>query len=189
MKKIFLFGDSITAGYREGEIEETLTVLISDCFPKSKVVNAGIPGDTTREGLKRIEQHILSYQPDIVVVFFGANDMAVSCDVSVTEYGENLHRMIEEIGISKVLLITPPYVNQYLRSEDRPLSSIESYTEKAQEIAKTYQMPTILLKNEMLKQDADSWLQEDGLHFSYQGYIYLKQLICQKIKKYWQMNE
>ena len=43
-------------------------------FPNWKVVNAGVPGDTTFDALNRIEEDVLSYKPDFVTVFLGTND-------------------------------------------------------------------------------------------------------------------
>lgn len=69
MIKMVLFGDSITAGYTKKEITAKLTCRMSEYFPKADIINAGIPGETTEDGLKRIEAHVLKYKPDIVVIF------------------------------------------------------------------------------------------------------------------------
>jgi len=53
MAKIILFGDSITAGYSKGKVTDQLTRRIKASFPAADVVNAGIPGETTREALLR----------------------------------------------------------------------------------------------------------------------------------------
>lgn len=68
--KLFLFGDSITAGYYEQEITGLLTSRLQRALPEFQVVNAGMPGDTTNDGLARIADFILRYDPTYVTVFF-----------------------------------------------------------------------------------------------------------------------
>ncbi|MEG2602840.1 MAG: lipase, partial [Carnobacterium sp.] len=59
LKKIVLFGDSITAGYLDGYVSKALTDRLADFLPEDKIINVGIPGDTTNGGLERFEQHVL----------------------------------------------------------------------------------------------------------------------------------
>ena len=40
-----------------------------------KVINAGISGHTTTEGLARLDRDVLQHKPDLVTVSFGLNDM------------------------------------------------------------------------------------------------------------------
>src|SRR6185503_17521387 len=63
---VVCLGDSIThAGY-PAELEKMLLV---------RVINAGIPGNTSRQGLARLEKDVLSHKPAAVVVLFGTNDI------------------------------------------------------------------------------------------------------------------
>lgn len=78
-KPLILFGDSLTAGYLDGEITDELTKRLAAVFPEVPVVNAGIPGDTTTGALIRLHDHVLRYDPKLVTVFFGANDVCPSC--------------------------------------------------------------------------------------------------------------
>lgn len=182
MRKIILFGDSLTAGYKDGMITDLLTAPIQRQFPENEIINAGIPGDTTRDALQRIENHVLRYSPDLVTVFFGANDSAVYRDVTVEEYEQNLRVMIDKISSDKVLLISPPYISQKLRGEDHPFSILEKYVNVTKNLAKEYQLDYLDLFQEMLRDDSDLWLQNDGLHFSEYGYDQFQELICEKLK-------
>lgn len=77
-QRIFAIGDSNTLGLLEGGgdnwpqlLEELLqTNQDSGCF---EVINAGVYGYTSFQGLRRFQQ-ILKYDPDLVLVSFGAND-------------------------------------------------------------------------------------------------------------------
>jgi len=69
---IIAFGDSITFGIGStngqdyvSELEDRLDVSI---------INAGVPGDTTRDALARLDDDVLSEDPSAVIVFLGGND-------------------------------------------------------------------------------------------------------------------
>ena len=67
------FGDSLTSGYqmRAGEsYPEQLSARIG-----RPILNRGVSGDSTAEGLARLERDVLGESPRIVIVGLGANDM------------------------------------------------------------------------------------------------------------------
>jgi acyl-CoA thioesterase-1 len=73
---ILVFGDSFTAGLglsRQAAFPAQLEArLIADGL-RSKVINAGVSGDTTAGGLTRLDQALLN-RPDFVILELGAND-------------------------------------------------------------------------------------------------------------------
>jgi acyl-CoA thioesterase I len=76
------------------------------------VVKAGVGGDCTRDGLKRIDTDVLAHHPDLVVIMFGANDenrAETGNNVPVAEYRQNLATMVASIrqaGGEPVLMTT-----------------------------------------------------------------------------------
>lgn len=184
MKKLILFGDSITAGYSEGEITLKLNDRIAALEPTIEIINAGIPGDSTDGGLDRVQNHVIKHQPDWVTLFFGANDAAIVYDMPIENFIKNLIEMILEIGPERVILIGAPYVCQTLHAIDRPLARLERYAEATKKIAAKLNLPYIPLMEEMQKnpQPAD-YLQGDGLHFSDKGYDLLSTLIVTELRK------
>lgn len=184
MEKIILFGDSITAGYSPEGISGELTDRIQAAVPGYEIRNAGIPGDTTFDALKRIEEHVSKHQPKLVVVFFGANDVALHNAVSLEEYRENLLEIIQKIGKENVILLTAPYADQGLRVRDRPLSDIKEYGQVVHQIGQEQDILVVDVLAEMLEdEDPTSLLQEDGLHFSAQGYDLLQRIIVPGINQ------
>ncbi|CAM3222296.1 SGNH/GDSL hydrolase family protein [Vagococcus fessus] len=184
MTKLFLFGDSITAGYGDEGITDELTKRVQCAFPDTDVINAGIPGDTTAGALNRIEEHILRYNPDEVVVFFGANDVANYVGVSPVDYRRNLLEIIERIGKEKVVLLSGPYTGQKRHGEDRSLVAIKQYVAVAETVACETGVPFVNLLEAMEKEaDVMALLQEDELHFSDKGYDFLARIINQEIVK------
>jgi acyl-CoA thioesterase I len=96
------FGDSITAGgdaTAPGLIywERWLTALRAR-YPKAKFtgVNSATGGDTTIQGLARLEQKVLSLKPDLVLVAFGMNDQNVG-SVPLERFEANLGEIVDRI--------------------------------------------------------------------------------------------
>ena len=126
---IVAFGDSITAGFavRRG-FPSLWKEMLQQKFPEAKVemINSGISGDTSQDGLARLDWAVLSYEPDLVTINFGINDAVL--DISVDEFKANLIKMIKRIRSgpgSEMLLLssqpleTPPYdriVQDYYRA-------------------------------------------------------------------------
>ncbi len=94
---IVFLGDSLTAGYGlENPLGESYPALIQEKLRASglphRVVNAGISGDTTAGGLRRLNW-ILRQQVDILVIALGGNDGLRGIDPAVTR--ANLQGIID----------------------------------------------------------------------------------------------
>lgn len=185
MRKIILFGDSITAGWcPEVDFTDELTKKIADCYFNDEVINAGIPGHTTVDGLERLHENVLKYNPDIVTIFFGANDVATHRLVALPDYLANIKEMVMRIGSDKVILFTTPFVDQRKRRDERPIERIREYSEKLVLLASEIEVPCVNVLTEMEKsKEPLKWLQADGLHFSAYGYTKLAELFNREIKK------
>jgi lysophospholipase L1-like esterase len=70
---IVAFGDSLTSGYQMGD-GESYPAQLSARIGRP-VLNRGVSGDSTAEGLARLERDVLAENPRIVIVALGANDM------------------------------------------------------------------------------------------------------------------
>jgi lysophospholipase L1-like esterase len=104
---VVVLGDSITAGVGAEEGLDYVSLLRKD-YPWAKIRNAGVSGDTTGEALERIEEDVLAYDPDMVVVFLGGND--VLHNMEPARVYENLGEIINlslQSG-AEVLLVSVP---------------------------------------------------------------------------------
>ncbi len=77
--RIVCFGDSITFGEAlpyEQAYPAVLAQLIAQRHPQldAVVINSGMQGHTSVEGMARLERDVLWYQPQVVIVSFGLND-------------------------------------------------------------------------------------------------------------------
>jgi acyl-CoA thioesterase-1 len=96
-KTVLFYGDSLTAGYGL-DPDEGYPALIQAKIDAAglpwRVVNAGLSGETTAGGLRRLDW-ILRQPVDIFVIELGGNDGLRGLAPEVSE--ENLQRMIDRI--------------------------------------------------------------------------------------------
>lgn len=69
---IVCFGDSLTAGEGAGPKQDYPSVLQAKV--DLPVINAGVRGNTTADGLARLDQDVLRHNPRIVIITLGGND-------------------------------------------------------------------------------------------------------------------
>ena len=96
-KKIVFLGDSITAGYglkKEDAYPAIIKQLAAADGHRLQVLNAGLSGDTTRGGLRRIA--VLAKRPiDILVIALGGNDGLRGIPPKVSQ--ANLEAIIDRV--------------------------------------------------------------------------------------------
>ena len=83
-------GDSLTYGYNANR-EESYPALLSR-LSGYQVVNAGILGDTSADGLKRLPTLLENDSIKLMILFFGGNDIIQN--VPMSELKNNLKNMI-----------------------------------------------------------------------------------------------
>jgi acyl-CoA thioesterase-1 len=116
---IVAFGDSITAGYavRRG-FPSFWKEMLTRKYPDAHIelINSGVSGDTTMNGIARLVWAVLAYEPDLVTINFGINDCVLG--PGLEEFEANLVEMVRRIRAgpaSEILLLssqpleTPPY--------------------------------------------------------------------------------
>lgn len=91
-RTIVAFGDSLIKGVGASEDGGFVTLLSEEIgWP---IVNLGVPGNTSKQGLDRIHE-VLQEDPGIVLVLFGGNDYLHS--VPLEETFKNLEAIVEKI--------------------------------------------------------------------------------------------
>jgi acyl-CoA thioesterase-1 len=122
------FGDSLTAGLGTDSGESYPDYLQSDLDARGyhyRVVNEGISGNTTKDGVERLDT-ILALKPSAVVVEFGGNDGLRG--LPIQDSRANLDKIISALKASgaKVALagitLPPDYGPDYIKQFD------ETYT-------------------------------------------------------------
>ena len=104
------FGDSITDGYcvSRGFVSFLAEDLREAASGRSwRVVIRGMSGETSQDGLYRLERDVIAHDPCLVTINFGVND--AFSGISVSRFGENLSLMINRIldgGCSRIVLLS-----------------------------------------------------------------------------------
>lgn len=162
---IIALGDSLTAGFGVREEESypaRLQVMLKQNGYPHRVINAGVSGDTTAGGLRRLAWQ-LRQKPRIVILELGANDGLRGLPVS--EMFSNLEKMIRlcQENNAKVLLvgmkIPPNYGEDYAREFENVYVTL----------AKKYSLDLIpfMLEGVAAKRE---YTQADGIHPLGPGY-------------------
>lgn len=177
LSRLVCFGDSITkGGYPQAIDAKGLGV---------EVVNAGVGGNTSAQGLKRMQADVLDRKPAIVVVLFGTNDSRIAepqVAVPAEKYEANLKQIVsacEKAG-AKVVVCTPPPINPgpyFRRHKKEPFDQagglekvLASYRAAAIRAAEASKVPVVDLNQLLAKEKMDDWLSADGVHPSKKGY-------------------
>lgn len=128
-KTIVCFGDSVTQGTPHVPPEDTFPALLERRINLSfadeqghvTVVNSGVGGENTAEGLARFETAVAAHQPDIVTIEFGLNDIRPEPAklVKPPEFAANLREIItrcREVGAEVILMTPNPIIDRMHRS-------------------------------------------------------------------------
>jgi acyl-CoA thioesterase-1 len=161
---IAAFGDSLTAGHGVDPGRSYPDFLQRELDRRGyayRVVNAGISGDTSTDGLARLPT-VLAHKPEIVILELGANDGLRGLPVAATK--ANLERLIQDIQASGARIVLagitlpPNYGPDYIRSFEA------MYTD----LAARYKLPLIPFLLEGVA-GTSRYMQRDGLHPTAEG--------------------
>jgi acyl-CoA thioesterase-1 len=115
-KKVLVYGDSLSAGY--GLIAgEGWVALLAERTRRAampvEIVNASISGETTRGGLRRLEEVLARQQPSHVILELGGNDGLRGYPIG--QIRSNLDAMAQAIGEAraKLMLLAIPLPPNY----------------------------------------------------------------------------
>ena len=137
-RTVVFLGDSITAGYGlENPVAEAYPALIQEKIRAAnlawRVVNAGVSGDTTAGGLRRLDW-ILRQHVDVLVVALGGNDGLRGIDPNVTR--DNLQAIIDRARSKQ------PTIRVVLVGMQMPANMSEDFARRYREI-----FPELAAKN------------------------------------------
>jgi len=103
--RIVAFGDSLTAGLGVGRDEAYPAQLqrrLEGLRYHYRVINAGVSGDTTAGGLRRVPW-VLKSNPEVVILELGANDGLRGLSLEQTKH--NLAQIIQQLQRADVTVI------------------------------------------------------------------------------------
>jgi acyl-CoA thioesterase I len=152
---ILAFGDSLTQGNGARDSESYPAVLES--LSGRKVINAGISGEESDAGLKRLPSALEEHNPDLLILCHGGNDFIHQKDLKQME--SNVRQMIQ-LAKNKnipVVLLGVPELGIFL-------STYDGY----EEIANS--MNVVFIEDLISDVLGDKSMKSDGVHPNNKGY-------------------
>lgn len=175
--RIVAFGDSLTAGLgvqADESFPAQLQRRLDDLNYPYRVINAGVSGDTTAGGLRRVSW-ILNNKPELVILELGANDGLRGLDVEQAK--NNLRQIVERLRDGGATVV--------LAGMKLPPNYGEEYTTRFEAIypalARDYHLPLIPFFLEGVG-GASSLNQTDGIHPTKEGYEIIVEEVLKVLK-------
>lgn len=166
---ILAFGDSLTYGSGATNLHDYPSVLTG--LTEREVINEGVPGEISGDGLKRLPALLDEYQPELLILIHGGNDMLRKIPKAQTV--DNLNKMIAEARNRNIAIVMlgVPQPNLFL------LSSADFYqviAENQHILVDLETLPDIL---------ADNSLKSDMVHPNDAGYQRMADNIFKLLRK------
>lgn len=166
---ILAFGDSLTEGYGLSE-EKSYPAHLAK-LSNRKVINAGISGEVSEIGLRRLPGLLNKHQPKLVILCHGGNDILRKQSMSAMK-----SNVVEMISLSQaagadVILLGVPNFGLFLSSHD-------VYVEIAEQTGVVFLedlIPNIL---------GDKSLKLDTVHPNAKGYQVMAETIFNTLKRH-----
>ena len=152
---ILAFGDSLTAGV--GTDKQFSYPSVLERLSGIRVVNAGISGETTAEGLRRFSSVLNQHSPDLLILIEGGNDILRNNNKAETK--QNLEQMIQLAMARNIQVVLLGVPEKSLFSSSAPF-----YAELAEKYDLVFDGKIIgsLMRSPSKKSDA--------VHFNREGY-------------------
>ena len=166
--KVLAFGDSLT--YGAGVLPEETYPAQLQAMIQRQVVNGGLSGELSGDGLRRLPIWLDEYEPKLLILCHGANDLLRS--LSEEKAAENVRAMVKmarDRKIDVVLIAVPKF--GLMRA---PPTFYE-------DIAKEFDIPIERhVLNDIVENNA---LRSDAVHPNAQGYRMIAQAIVKRLQK------
>ena len=165
INNVLLFGDSLMSGYGLKK-NQTLSIILENDLKEAgyniNIINGSVSGDTSEDGLDRIEEYASGSDIDLIVLGLGANDMLRRINPDQTE--NNLRKIIEIIKTKNIKII----LAGMKASPTNGLAYKKKFDGIFPKLAEEYDLNLIpfLLKKVALNPKLN---QSDGIHPNYEG--------------------
>ncbi len=165
---VVAFGDSITFG-TGAEPRESYPVVLEQMIGR-KVVNAGVPGEVTAEGLSRLPQILDTEKPALLILCHSGNDTLRQLSrVQAADNIRGMVRLARQRGVAVVLIA--------VSALGFSVSPAPMYRDIAKELKIPLEEKTL---SDIL---ADGSLKSDFIHPNAAGYRRLAEAVATLLKK------
>ena len=179
IEKVLLFGDSLMSGFGLPE-DDHLSVVLEKSLKsygyEIQIFNGSISGDTSLDGLDRIEDELSDASYDLIIIGLGANDMLRRINPDQTK--QNLEDIINIIMSNNIEIILAGMV----ASPTNGLSYKKKFDKIYPDLSKKFELELIpfLLKGVALN---PSLYQTDGIHPNEKGVLIISETLKNSIIK------
>lgn len=181
---IVCIGDSLTFGYGVNESEDWVSIVSTRI--KEKIINKGIPGDTTCEMKVRFIKDVVYYKPSKVLIMGGTNDIFLK--IGTDAILKNIKDMVEicEVNNMVPIILTPLPVNENisikLMFEDMDYKKVNKSLLELRKLLIKYgnekNITSIDLGNLILKNgNIQEYFLEDGIHVTKEIHVEMAEII------------
>ena len=180
LEKVLLFGDSLMSGYGLPE-KDHLSVILEKSLKSEgyeiQVFNGSVSGDTSLDGLDRIEDELSGESYDLIIIGLGANDMLRRINPNQTK--QNLDKIINIILDNNIKVILAGMV----ASPTNGLSYKKKFDKIYPDLSKKFELELIpfLLNGVALNPNFN---QDDGLHPNEKGVLIIAETIKRSITNF-----
>jgi len=181
--RIVAFGDSLTQGWmtRKGYVDFLHEMLLERFNDNIEMINRGIPGNTSDDGLERLRRDVLDRDPDLVLIQFALNDAYMGS--SPGRLKNNIKSMVVRIRLdtaAEILLLTSCSI--YNEAEDRMADTFYSAitglgTEEHLPVAEVHTYWKNKIRSGI---DHRSLVQGDMVHPTIAGYKLMAEAVMEK---------
>lgn len=144
---VIVYGDSITFGCDIADPQFTyphrFVAALQKRYPDARITleNGATDGDSTRGGIAKLEERVLSKSPDLVLIAFGMNDHNIG-STPLDEFRQNLKSMIDSIreraGAETILLSAFPPNPRWVHSANNMSAYAEATRMTAADCGSAY---------------------------------------------------
>jgi len=180
-KKIVLIGDSITESWK-GYSPEFFA-------ENPHLINKGVSGETTPQILDRFNSDVVSFEPELVIILAGINDIAQNTGyISVSEIFANIINMVEVANshnITPVLCSVLPANKIAWKPEIKSADLVVELNDKLKGYCTENNIAYVDYFSSMVgeKKELRSDLTYDGVHPDKKGYLIMEKILLETIQK------
>ena len=179
IEKVLLFGDSLMSGYglpKDDHLSVVLEKSLKSDGYEIQIFNSSISGNTSSDGLDRIEDELSDASYDLIIIGLGANDMLRRINPDQTK--QNLEDIINIIVNNDIKIILAGMV----ASPTNGLSYKKKFDKIYPDLSKEFELELIpfLLKGVALNPSLN---QADGIHPNEKGVLIISETLKDSILK------
>ncbi len=168
-RNIVAFGDSLTFGFG-ASASQSYPAYLSQLLGV-EVVNAGINGELSGEGLERLPSLLEQYRPDLLIICHGGNDILQKRSLKQLQHNLEQMVMLAQDASSEVLLVAVPNLSLF------GLDALALYEQVAIRHALAFEGEILM---QVLR---DEHLKSDYVHPNAQGYAAIARALYVTLKK------